>query len=187
VGLRSNDYLATASIGPPHGWSAFRIRNSGTGDILIAPTDSLQATRPFVATPAMELMPRVSPNGHLLAYSSNKSGRHEVYVRPIPGPGPEVAVSTDGGTEAVWSSDGASLFYRGRRRMMVATMTERPAPAVTKRDSLFVDRWDRVNAHLAYDVFPDGKHFVMTRPAKAVGEKSEGLTVVVNWPQLGRK
>ncbi len=186
-GLRSVDYLGTASIGPSHGWSAVRIKNAVIGDIMIAPTDSLQALRPFVATPAAELMPRVSPSGHLLAYASNKSGRYEVYVRPLPGPGPEVAVSTDGGAEAVWSSDGASLFYRSPTRMMVATIAERPAPAVTKRDPLFVDRWDRSASHIAYDVFPDGKHFVMTRPAKAGGERSTGLTVLVNWPQLTRK
>ncbi len=54
-----------------------------------------------VATPAQELMPRVSPNGRLLAYSSNRSGRMEVYLRPIPGPGPEVPVSIGGGAEPV--------------------------------------------------------------------------------------
>ena len=173
----------TASIGLTHGWSAFRANTSALGDILIAPTDSLQAVRPFIATPAVELMPHVSPDGRLLAYSSNKSGRMEVYLRPIPGPGPEVPVSIGGGGEPVWSSDGTSLFYRGPSRMMVATVAERPAPTVTKRDSLFIDRWDRSNAHGAYDVFPDGKRFVMTRPAAAGGEKTK-LFVVVNWPQL---
>jgi len=176
--------IATASIGQPHGWSAFRVNVSAIGDIMIAPNDSLQALRPFVATPARELMPRVSPNGRLLAYSSNKSGRTEVYLRPIPGPGPEVPVSIGGGQEPVWSSDGTSLFYRGPSRMMVATVAEGPAPAVTKRDSLFIDRWDRSNAHGGYDVFPDGKRFVMTRSAKAANGKPPTLFVVLNWPQL---
>jgi serine/threonine-protein kinase len=183
-GINSQDYIGTVSIGPPHGWSAFRLNNASIGDVGIAPTDSLQALRPFVATPAVELMPRVSPNGRLLAYTSSKSGRMEVYLRPIPGPGPEVTVSTDGGQEPVWSSDGASLFYRGPVRMMVATILEKPAPAVTKRDSLFIDRYDRVAWHGGYDVFPDGKRFVMTRPAKTAGENSDRLFVVVNWPQL---
>ena len=67
--------------------------------------------------------------------------------------------------------------------MMVATVAERPAPTVTKRDSLFIDRWDRSNSHGGYDVFPDGKRFVMTRAATTGGEKAN-LFVVVNWPQL---
>ena len=178
--------IYTASIGPPHAWSAFRLNNTVVGDIWIAPTDSLQALRPFVATPAAELMPRVSPDGRLLAYSSNKSGRMEVYLRPLPGPGPEVPVSIDGGAEPVWSSDGTSLFYRGPSRMMVAMVAERPAPVVTKRDSLFVDHWDHSASHGAYDVFPDGKRFVMTRTA-ATGSERPRLVVVVNWPQLAGK
>jgi serine/threonine-protein kinase len=184
VGFAKYRWVVTASIGPPHGWSAFRVKTAPFADIFIAPTDSLQALRPFVATPAIELMPRVAPSGRLLAYSSNKSGRTEVYLRPIPGPGPEVTVSTSGGSEPIWSSDGTSLFYRGPTRMMVATVVERPAPAVAKRDSLFIDRWDRSLEHGGYDVFPDGKHFVMTRPAKTATEKPPSLFVVLNWPQL---
>jgi serine/threonine-protein kinase len=184
AGASKEMWVGTASIGPPHGWSAFRVGSVRAADIFIAPTDSLQALRPFVATPAAELMPRVSPNGRLLAYSSSKSGRMEVYVRPIPGPGPVVTVSTSGGSEPIWSSDGTSLFYRGPTRMMVATVVERPAAAVTKRDSLFIDRWDRSIDHGAYDVFPDGKRFVMTRPAKTATEKPPTLFVVLNWPQL---
>jgi serine/threonine-protein kinase len=186
AGLSKEKWVYTASIGPPHGWSAFRVKPSTVSDIFIAPTDSLQALRSFVATPAVELMPRVSPNGRLLAYSSNKSGHDEVYVRPIPGLGPEVAVSTSGGAEPIWSSDGTSLFYRGPTRMMVATVVEQPALAVTKRDSLFIDRWDRSTIHGGYDVFPDGKWFVMTRPAKTNG-KPPALYVVMNWPQLVQK
>jgi serine/threonine-protein kinase len=184
VGLFKKTGVGTVSIGPPHGWSAFRVNTAPLGDIFIAPTDSLQALRPFVATPAAELMPRVSPNGRLLAYSSNKSGQNEVYLRAIPGPGPEIAVSIGGGEEPIWSSDGTSLFYRGPTRMMVATVVERPAPAVTKRDSLFIDRWDRAADHGGYDVFPDGKRFVMTRPAKTANVKTPVLYVVLNWPQL---
>jgi hypothetical protein len=68
--------------------------------------------------------------------------------------------------------------------MMVATLVERPAPAVAKRDSLFIDRWDRSLDHGGYDVFPDGKRFVMTRPAKTAIAKPPAVFVVLNWPQL---
>jgi hypothetical protein len=72
-------------------------------------------------------------------------------------------VSIAGRQELVWSIDGKSLYYRGPSRMMVATIAEKPTLSVTKLDSLFIDRWD---ARGAYDVFPDGKHFVMTPSAK---------------------
>jgi serine/threonine-protein kinase len=185
VGIAKEKSVVTVSIGPPQGWSAFGVTNAEhTGDILIAPTDSLQALRPFIGTPATGFTPRVSPSGRLLAYSSLKGGRMQVYLRPIPGPGPEVLVSIDAGREPIWSSDGKSLFYRGPKRMMVATVAEQPSLAVTKRDSLFiVSPYDPSDIFGAYDVFPDGKRFVMTRLAKG-SDKPPKLFVVVNWAQL---
>ena len=153
-------------------------------DIWLAPTDSLAAMKPFVATGANEFAPRISPNGRLVVYSSNESGRNEIYVTPVPGPGPRVQVSIDGGQEPMWSPDGTQVFFRGVTRMMVATVTERPALAVTRRDSLFVDRYDRYARNATFDVFPDGRRFVMTRSLDTRGGDASRLFVVVNWPQL---
>src|SRR5262249_50729415 len=50
--------------------------------------------------------PQFSPDGRWLAYSSNESGRPEVYVQPFPGPGAKTLMSTDGGTEPRWSPNG---------------------------------------------------------------------------------
>jgi len=183
-GTRKDAPVVAAAIGPEHGWSAFRVGVGVKGEIFIAPTDSLQAVRPILATHNLELTPRISPNGRLLAYASLRSGRMQVYLRPITGVGPEIPVSIGPGREPVWSRDGTSLFYRGPSRMMVATVVEQPAPAVTKRDSLFVYQWDVSDAFGAYDVFPDGKRFVMTRPAKNGRERPRTLFVVINWPQL---
>ena len=51
----------------------------------------------FLNGPAEEREPMFSPDGRWLAYSSNESGRYEVYVRPFPGPGGRWQISTDGG------------------------------------------------------------------------------------------
>jgi dipeptidyl aminopeptidase/acylaminoacyl peptidase len=51
---------------------------------------------PFLATPASEASPKFSPDGRWLAYSSNESGRPEIYVRPYPGPGARWPVSVEG-------------------------------------------------------------------------------------------
>jgi serine/threonine-protein kinase len=77
--------------------------------------------RALVATPAEELAPAVSPDGRWLAYSSNESGRREVYVRPFP----ETAnaryqVSVTGGTVPGWSRDGRELFYIDAASNMVS-------------------------------------------------------------------
>jgi serine/threonine-protein kinase len=68
--------------------------------------------QPFLKTPANEGAPRFSPDGEWIAYTSDESGRSEVYVRPFPGPGARYPISTEGGTEPVWNPARRELFYR---------------------------------------------------------------------------
>ena len=77
---------------------------------------------PFLLTPFDERTPRFSPDGKWLAYVSDESGRNDVYVQPYPGPGPKWLVSTDGGSDPVWSSDGRELFYRHGDQMMTVAI-----------------------------------------------------------------
>lgn len=168
------------SVGPTGGYWAFRVSGRGNGDIVIAPTESLDATQPIVQTPAQESMPRVSRNGRLLAYTSDETGRTEVFVHSIPGPGPRIAVSAGGGDEPLWSPDGGTLFYRGPTRLMSATIAELPQLAVVKRDSLFVDIYDRSPNHPNFDIFPNGREFLMMRSGSSRGDDIQ-VMAVINW------
>ena len=53
----------------------------------------------------------LSPDGHWVAYSSNQSGRFEIYVESFPTPGRRVQVSTDGGTQPKWRRDQRELYF----------------------------------------------------------------------------
>ena len=67
----------------------------------------------FLATPAREYMASFSPDGRWLAYTSNESGRDEVYVRPFPRTeGVARLVSIGGGSGPVWAPNGSTLYYR---------------------------------------------------------------------------
>ena len=68
-------------------------------------------TRAVIHTAANEMSPEFSPDGRWLAYVSNESGRHEVYVQPYPGPGERHLISTNGGEQPAWSGNGRELFY----------------------------------------------------------------------------
>ncbi len=119
----------------------------------------------------------LSPDGRWLAYSSNESGREEVYVRPFPpGPGKWV-VSRGGGNEPRWAHNGRELFYRSADGFMVATVRTTPTFAVTSIELLFVDVYQRDGTHQQYDVMPDDQSFVMVR-AEA---NQRRLTLVLNW------
>jgi len=65
----------------------------------------------FLNGPFAELNAAFSPDGRWLAYSSNESGRNEVYARPFPGPGGKWQVSTAGGLLPTWSRSRRELFY----------------------------------------------------------------------------
>jgi serine/threonine-protein kinase len=134
------------------------------------------------STQGIETMPRLSPDGRWVAFTTDESGRVEVVVQPFPGPGGRVQVSSGGGAEPVWSRDGKKLFYRGDGRLMAARIAAGNAFAVAGRDTLFADAFQFApNPHANYDVMGDGTHFVFLKAA------SEGnMIVVANWKEAVR-
>jgi eukaryotic-like serine/threonine-protein kinase len=170
------------AMGPVTGWSAIRTGLAPGGSaIVIAPTESLSATRPFETGERVVITPRISPNGRLIAYVATVAGRREVFVRPVPGPGPQVAVSREGGTEPVWSPDGATLYFRGLTHLMTSSVVERPALAVTPPVPLFaIEPFKPSVAHTGYDIFPGGDEFLMLG---GWGRAQSRVYVLANWTQ----
>ena len=134
------------------------------------------------AARAIETMPRLSPDGRLVAFITDQSGQNEVVVQPFPELGGRLQVSTGGGTEPVWSHDGKRLFYRGDSHLMVATIGTHPSLGVLARDTVLTDVYQFApNPHANYDVAADGTHFVFL---KAVSQGS--LIIATNWASLVR-
>jgi roadblock/LC7 domain-containing protein len=96
-------------------------------DIWILPLQGPdRAPRPFKNSIFDEASPKFSPDGRWVAYCSNMSNRSEVYVETWPGPGMKEQISSDGGTDPIFSRDGRELFYRNGDKMMVVPIsTER--------------------------------------------------------------
>jgi Tol biopolymer transport system component len=53
---------------------------------------------------------RFSPDGRWIAYSSDVSGKREIYVRSFPGPSREWHISSGGGQSPRWSDDGKTIY-----------------------------------------------------------------------------
>ena len=64
----------------------------------------------IVNTEFSERQPQISRDGKRFAYTSNRTGRPEIYVQAMSGDAVPVPVSTNGGTAARWARDGR-LFY----------------------------------------------------------------------------
>ncbi len=154
--------------------------NSGSvtrNDILLLGVDSGSTPRPYLKTRADEFAPDVAPDGNWVAYTSDESGRFEVYVRSFPEPAGKVQVSLTGGTEPRWSRDGRELFYRNGDQMMVARVSSQPAFTVLQRAELFRGSFPSNPYFAQYDVAPDGQHFLVTQGP----QDSRDLIVVLNW------
>ncbi len=113
--------------------------------------------KPFVTGNFAAGLMRFSPDGRWLAYATNESGRFEVYVRPFPGQGGRTVVSTDGGSEPVWSRDGRRLFYRRGSQIIAATVSTGSSFEIIGRTPVLDTGPSQSLKHATYDVAPDGR------------------------------
>jgi Tol biopolymer transport system component len=140
----------------------------------------------------------LSPDGRWMAYHTQESGQQQVYVEAVPGPGPRVPVSTNGGGSPVWRADGRELFYArpsrdGQQRragafdvaIMAVTVTMDPTlpPAFGQPRQLFAGRYSMNNPDRGFDVSPDGERFVMLQARPRTPDVITGMIVVQNWSE----
>jgi Tol biopolymer transport system component len=134
--------------------------------------------------------PSLSPDGRWLAYEWAQN----VYVEPFPPTGARYPVTTKGGSNPMWSSDGKRLFYvreeEGRQRATfysvevlrtTGTSFENGiAKALFSVDGLFIQRSGPGNY---VDLSPDGKQFVtLLSPPQPDRDSEQGhVNVVLNW------
>ena len=194
-GTGSPESLRKDSLEPAD-WTPDRKHLIGVkdGDImeldLDQPTGGLQ---PLVQTAANEIAPSLSPDGRWLAYASDTSGRSAVYLRPYPGPGERVPVSTGDALSGSpsWNSKGGELFFiaiaSGRQRMMVAPVdVSVTPPRVGTPRQLFEHEWNKLGLVCAptrcYDVALDGQRFfaVQAEPV-APRPPTTQINLVLNW------
>ncbi len=130
-----------------------------------------------------ERLARLSPDGHWLAYTSNESGRNEIYVAPFPSMAGKQQVSRSGGMEPIWNPDGSSIFFRDLFNTLNETQVSISSGqlSVGMESELF-----RLQGYATsdigsrtYDITPDGKRFLVN----TVPEDKARLpiTVVANW------
>ena len=163
------------------------LHDQSNADIALVQNGGHGPIEPLVASQYQEQYPAPSPDSRWLAFTSDQSGRQEVYVQPLRGEGDQIQVSQEGGTEPVWGPDGRELFYRsttsGQVQLMAATVRTAPGFAVVGRRSLFpVSDMIGTAPHANYDVSPDGRTFVMVRRSPATR-----IVVIQNLPGLVRQ
>ena len=152
------------------------------------------ARTPFevVQTEFNERMGQFSPDGKWIAYQSDKTGRFEIYVRPFPGPGDDVLVSSSGGTQVRWNPRGMELFYLAADDRLMTVPVRVPLNTTTfeagtplRLSDTDMGGTDPNSNSRKYMVAPDGQSFVLNSiPEEA---SASPITVILNWkPKDGR-
>jgi hypothetical protein len=194
--------LRTAESKAVEDWSrdgkflVYRVSSSQSGKTeLWAIPDPLAAgeRKPFlVAASAFNLQDaRVSPDGRWLAYTSDESGKREIYVRPFP-PGDgrtgQWLVSSAGATFPRWRADGKELYFLGPDLKLVSVEVAAGRPG----DSEFHSGPPRAllaapsNKPFRYAVAQDSKRLLVSVPPAQIAALPP-LNVVVNWEAGLRK
>ena len=190
--------LSNSLLNGPSQWSRdgrfivyFEIDPKTKSDLWVLPTEGAAADRkpiPFLRTEFNEYFGQLSPDSHWMAFTSDRSGRREVYVRPFPPGEGEWTISIAGGEAPRWRADGKELFFEAADRKMMAVPAkaiagvkpsfEPGAPVVLFDTSIAGD------VDFKYDVTADGKRFLINATGVAPTPR---LTVVTNWKSTAKK
>jgi Tol biopolymer transport system component len=176
-----NQYITYESFNPVTRW-----------DCWLLPVTGDHTPLPLLKTQFNERQVQFAPDGHWIAYTSNLSGRNEVYVQKFPLSGEKWhQISTNGGAQPRWKRDGHELFYIDLdQKLMAVDIKTSPAFEAGSPEELFQLRvpmsqgLDGVRNQ--YDISPDGQRFlvntVMGSRVGGAGEPDSALiTVTVNW------
>ena len=126
---------------------------------------------------------RYSPDGHWIAYTSNESGKFEVYVISSGAGGGKWQISSGGGQQPLWRRDGNELFYLSSDDKLMSVPIKLNADSVQADAArpLFslADSILSVNGLVApYNVTADGKRFAVVTIEEG---KSFPINIVTNW------
>jgi len=155
----------------------------------LLPLNSDHKLQPFLSAPFNQTHATFSPDGRWLAYSSDETGRSEVYVQDFPGRTRKVQISTSGGDQALWGHKGKELFFlSGERDLMVVNVEQRGELNAGAPHVLFhapIQSGGLLGPHANYAIAPDGKRILLNVVRE--GSVQPNATVVVNWSSELRK
>ena len=182
--------LESSNSPAPYAWSpdGRLIFRQPPGDIGVLTVEGDGTVDMLLETEFDEDVPAQSSDGRWLAYMSEESGQNEIYVQPFPNLDEgKWLVSTDGGTDPVWSPDGQELFFwLPGTGLMVSKVQTDPTFTPGNPERVFDTTGYRLDSGgRRYDISPNGEHFVMVLSggAQTAGddEPFNGLIFVENW------
>ncbi len=152
-------------------------------DIWILPMDQPRTPRVYRKTPFNEQNPAISPDGHWLAYTSDETGRNEIYLESFPTPGTRYQVTTKGGQQMDWRRDGKQVYVTSAdgRTISIADVLPGAEMRLGPLKQIFTASSDMTTGDLA----PDFQRGLVAMSPN--GPAPRTLTVLLDWTGALRK
>ena len=174
----------------PNDWSRdgkYILYNRG-GDLWSLTFPEFQSSL-FLKANAVIRNGQFSPDGKWVAYSSNETGKWEIYVTSFPEARGKWQVSSGGGEQPRWRGDGKELFYLAPdgKMMAVAVTTGANFDAGTPVTLFQSTPRQPVLVYdlFVYDVSRDGQRFLINTPEKQV--EAAPMSLILNWTAMLNK
>ena len=174
--------LAPMSVSPDGALLTVDLRHrSLQADLAVVPANGEGELRMLLESAADEAFGQVSPDGRWLLWSSDQSGRYELYVARFPALDSRVQVSREGGEQARWSGDGSEIFYKAPDNMLTALPVETGSGTVSVGTPVPLFRITEFYGW-TYAASSDGQRFLAREPL-AESEASP-ITLLTDWTAL---
>jgi Tol biopolymer transport system component len=116
-----------------------------------------------------------------IAYTSDESGREEVYIQSLPKAGTKLQVSPAGGSQAQWRSDAKELYYLAPNGDLMAVdikISPKLEAGLPRRMFRISSRIISMPPSSNYAPSRDGERFLVSRP---IAGTAPSISVVTNW------
>jgi serine/threonine-protein kinase len=158
----------------------FNEENAFSGsDVLMLSDDDQKSIKAILNDNFNESSASLSPNGKWITYTSDESGREDVYLRPFPGKGAKILVSKSGGSSSKWSPDGKSIYYVSQNKMMRVAVSYDQELSISTPETLFEGDFF-LGGMYNYDISPDGEKFIMIYD-KYENRNAQTYRIILNW------
>jgi hypothetical protein len=153
----------------------------GQFDVWALPLEGASKAIPILQSPAAEANGGFSPDGQFIAFTSNESGRDEVYIQNIFDTMTRRRVSTSGGGYPRWSRKGNELFFRSLDGQLMAVPVRFYGTTPDFGNPRSVMRLIQPPGLLIYpyDIASDGRILALAPLSGSASDIS--LTVLVDW------
>jgi Tol biopolymer transport system component len=150
-------------------------------DLWILPLGGDKKPFPYAHTDASEYSGHFSPDVRWIAYSSNESGKYEVYVQAFPLTQGKWQVSTAGGAAPSWSKDGKEIFYLSPDKKLMAVDVKGTGTSFEQGipKPLFDTDIDNYVAADRYVVSRDGTRILINTSVE--GTSAKPVLIILNW------